>query len=149
MTDPQRALAGAGATVASRPVLLARARHARQLRTRMAGLLPPDLFVDPAWDMMLELVIESEEGRQPCVKELIAASGESATTALRRLDRLQANGLITRTLDRRDHRRVLIALTEKGKAGMAGMLEHLFEPADPDAHPRRPPRSFQAEQERV
>ncbi len=122
--------------------LLLRARQARELRRKMSSLLPGAGFVDPAWDIMIELVIASEEGRAPCVKELILVTGESATSALRRIDRLQASGLIHRRLDQNDHRRVLVGLTEQGHRGMAGMLAHMFEPADAEAKPAGAPVGF-------
>lgn len=131
-------------TTTSGAVLLARARQARELRRKMSSLLPGHLFVDPAWDIMLELVISAEEGRSPCVKELILVSGESATSALRRIDRLQASGLIHRRLDQNDHRRVLVGLTDQGYRGMTGMLAHMFDPADaPEPKPARAPVTFQ------
>lgn len=137
------AIARAPATATSVPPLLARARQARELRRKMSSLLPGHLFVDPAWDIMLELVIAAEEGRAPCVKELILVSGESATSALRRIDRLQASGLIHRRLDQNDHRRVLVGLTEQGHKGMSGMLAHMFDAPDaPEVKPKGAPVSF-------
>lgn len=141
--EPRRAVAPRGRSAAPASPLLARARQARELRRKMTSLLPGQLFVDPAWDIMIELVIAAEEGRSPCVKELILVTGESATSALRRIDRLQANGLIHRRLDQNDHRRVLVGLTDQGLRGMTGMLAHMFEPAaEGDAKPAGAPVSF-------
>ena len=110
--------------------LLARARHARQLRATMSTVLPRDLLVDPAWDMMLDLFVAAGTGERLCVKDLRLMSGESAAGAMRRIDRLQESGLIARHPDPNDHRRVHVALTERGQMAMAAMLEHLFETPD-------------------
>lgn len=56
----------------------------------------------------------------------VVISGESPTSALRRIDRLQTEGLIQRRLDRRDHRRLRVDLTEAGHTAMVLMLEHLY-----------------------
>ncbi|SFR76183.1 MarR family transcriptional regulator [Sphingomonas jatrophae] len=122
----------------SDPSLLEKAKQARQLRAAMSKLGPRELFVDPAWDMMLELFIAAEQKQQLCVKDLILLSGESSTSALRRIDRLQGSELITRQVDRTDHRRVRVALTPQGWASMAAMLEHLFDPPATREAPARP-----------
>ena len=55
-------LDGGDATATFSPVLLARARQARQLRARMSHFLPRDLLVDPAWDMMIDLFVAAGTG---------------------------------------------------------------------------------------
>ena len=110
------------------PDLLARAEHARELRHAMTSAsLPADLFVDPAWDMMLELMI-ADGGPVPLVvKDLILLSGESPASAMRRIARLEEADLVQRRPDPADHRRVRVFLTDKGHAAMAAMLERLFD----------------------
>lgn len=123
------------------PALLARAVQARQLRTTMSAFLPRDLFVDPAWDMMIELFIAAATAERLCVKDLMLLSGESAAGTIRRIDRLQAAGLLTRTPCPDDHRRVCVDLTDRGRTSMAGMLEHLFDTSSGD-DARAQPRSY-------
>ncbi|EZP52936.1 MULTISPECIES: MarR family winged helix-turn-helix transcriptional regulator [Sphingomonas] len=110
------------------PALLARARQARQLRARMSHFLPRDLLVDPAWDMMIDLFVAAGTGERLYVKDLTLMSGESTTSAMRRIDRLQEAGLLSRHADPADHRRVRVRLTGKGYQAMAAMLDHLFDP---------------------
>ena len=124
------------------PALLARARHARQLRATMSAFLPRDLLVDPAWDMMLDLFVAAGTGERLCVKDLRLMSGESAAGAMRRIDRLQESGLIARHPDPNDHRRVHVGLTEQGQMAMAAMLEHLFETPDGTHGAVAGPKSF-------
>jgi hypothetical protein len=83
----------------------------RRLRMRRNQMLGVPLFRDPAWDMLLDLVIANEEGQQLPVSCLCHAAGVPHTTALRTLDRLERRGLITRTPDPHDHRRILVTAT--------------------------------------
>lgn len=124
------------------PSLLARAQQARQLHAALAKLASRELFVDPAWDMMIELFIAVEQQRQLYVKDLVLLSGESATSAMRRIDRLQQSGLLLRQLDRADHRRMRVALTQKGHDAISAMLQQLFAPPAVGAPEAVTPRSF-------
>lgn len=125
------------------PVLLARARQARRLRATMSAFLPQDLLVDPAWDMMIDLFIAAATGERLHVKDLILMSGESAASAMRRINRLQEAALLARDPDPTDHRRVHVGLTARGQSAMAAMLEHLFD-AGAENGPLLPvkPKSF-------
>lgn len=126
------------------PELLARARRAQQLRTGLRALsLPPNLFVDPAWDMMVELVIADGEQLPLFVKDLILLSGESAASAMRRIARLEEEGLVRRCHDQRDHRRVLVTLSDRGHAAMAAMLARLFDTGETGGATPAEPVSFQ------
>lgn len=105
--------------------------HARCLlraRTKMARVAP-GLLRDPAWDMMLCLFINGEEGGILYVKQLILSTGESATAALRHIDRLEEAGFIERLSDPLDRRRVIVRLSESGRAAMFAMLEDAFQAA--------------------
>jgi len=134
-------LDGGDATATFSPVLLARARQARQLRARMSHFLPRDLLVDPAWDMMIDLFVAAGTGERLYVKDLTLMSGESTTSAMRRIDRLQEAELLSRHPDPTDHRRVRVRLTGKGYTAMAAMLEHLFDTPDGTEAPADP-RTF-------
>ena len=118
------------------------ARHTLKVRTTINSLYPDDLFRDSAWDMMLELFVARMEGKQLCVKDLVVISGESPTSALRRIDRLQTEGLIQRRLDRRDHRRLRVDLTEAGHTAMVLMLEHLYNLDEHGQPQAKPAKSF-------
>jgi DNA-binding MarR family transcriptional regulator len=111
---------------AQEPSFLELARKMQSMRARVVDLLPRDVFRDSAWDMMLELFVAEQQKRLVCVKELILVSGETSTSALRRIDRLEAAELLRRRNDPVDHRRVAVALTSKGNAAMCTMLHNLF-----------------------
>jgi hypothetical protein len=123
--------------------LLGLAIRARATRGRMRALFPADLCSDTAWDMMLEVFITQLQRRNVCVKELILVSGSSSSSALRRIDRLEDGGLIRRRLDRDDHRRTTVQLTERGHTAMVLMLEQFLCPtATRHAVPPAGPKSF-------
>jgi DNA-binding MarR family transcriptional regulator len=81
--------------------------RARRLRTRYFS---QELFADPAWDMLLDLLqAEIAQLRVP-VSSLCIAAAVPATTALRWLKTLVAQGLFIRRADPHDGRRVFVEL---------------------------------------
>jgi hypothetical protein len=81
--------------------------RARRLRTRY---FPEELFADPAWDMLLDL-LQAEISRLPVpVSSLCIAAAVPATTALRWLKTLVQQGVFIRRPDQRDGRRVFVEL---------------------------------------
>lgn len=93
-----------------------RRRLADEIRAQSTRrrLVSPDLLGDPCWEMLLDLLDKSIAGRTVSVSSLCSVVAVPATTALRRLDDMVAAGLIKRTRDGTDARRVLIGLTEDG-----------------------------------
>lgn len=81
--------------------------RARRLRARF---FPEQLFADPAWDMLLDLLqAEIAQLRVP-VSSLCIAAAVPATTALRWLKTLVSEGLFVRRADPHDGRRVFVEL---------------------------------------
>jgi hypothetical protein len=81
--------------------------RARRLRSRY---FPEDLFADPAWDMLLDLLqAEIAQLRVP-VSSLCIAAAVPATTALRWLKTMTEQGLFVRRADPHDGRRVFVEL---------------------------------------
>lgn len=122
--------------------LLDMARQTQAMRATVAAFFPRDIFRDSAWDMMLEMFVAGEEGRALCVKQVILVSGETSTSALRRIDRLEAAGLMARRVDPMDHRRVSLTLTVKGHDAMAAMLRSLFVMGDRPGRAGASPQGF-------
>jgi hypothetical protein len=89
--------------------------RARRLRARY---FPEDLFADPAWDMLLDL-LQAEIGqlRVP-VSSLCIAAAVPATTALRWLKAMVAQGLFLRRADPHDGRRVFVELAPKASEAL-------------------------------
>lgn len=128
------AQAAANGTVEGK-LLAEGARQMLRARLQLKKLFPSQLFHDSAWDMMLELFISAEEGGILFVKQLIIASGESAAAAMRRIDRLEDGGFMIRQPDPLDHRRVIVTISEQGRAAMVAMMSHLFQKSEAPAGP--------------
>ena len=87
----------------------------RRLRERF---FDPDLFGEPAWDMLLDLYAARLEHTRVSVSSLCIAATVPSTTALRWLRTLTENGLVRRHADPQDRRRVFIELAETTANGM-------------------------------
>ncbi|WP_017663986.1 winged helix DNA-binding protein [Porphyrobacter sp. AAP82] len=103
---------------------LALARKAYALRRKRAVLFGnPDLFGEPAWDILLDLYIAAGEGKPVSVSSACIGSAAPATTGLRWLGVLAEEGLVVREADAENHRRVLVRLTPSGQAAMDRFFE--------------------------
>lgn len=106
------------------------ARKLLRARINLVRVTPKNLLRDSAWDMMLVMFINDEEGGILYVKQLIGASGEAPASAIRRIDRLEDAGLVERQPDTLDHRRVIVRLSDQGRETMLGMLRDVFSSED-------------------
>ena len=100
----------------------ATARNVRKLirQRRLRGrYFPPDLFADPAWDILLDLTAARLEGSSVPISSVCIAAGVPTTTALRWVATLVDLGLLTRRSDTSDRRRVFVELTEAGWDAMS------------------------------
>lgn len=117
---------GEGGTLESEPVddpRLGRIALAiYRARRKRAQMIPPDLLGEPAWDMLLDLVIQRSLGRRVSVTSLTIASGVPSTTALRWIKVLIDHGLVTREESADDRRKVFIDLTDRGYQVMRRFL---------------------------
>jgi hypothetical protein len=91
------------------------------LRTRRMRdqFLPSDMFADPAWDMLLDLMAARLNGEQVSVSSLCIAAAVPPTTALRWIRQLTDRGIFVRQADPADGRRVFIALSDEAAAAIA------------------------------
>lgn len=99
----------------------------RQARARF---FDPELFGDPAWDMLLDLTAAHAEGARVSVTSLCIAAGVPATTALRWLTQMVESGIFQRVPDPADRRRAFVALSDKAIAAMAGYFANLRTPVE-------------------
>jgi len=89
--------------------------RARRLRARY---FPEEMFADPAWDMLLDLLqAEIAQLRVP-VSSLCIAAAVPATTALRWLKTMVSQGLFLRRADPHDGRRVFVELAPQASEAM-------------------------------
>ena len=89
--------------------------RARRLRSRF---LPDDLFADPAWDIMLDLLQAELLHQRVAVSSLCVAAAVPATTALRWITTLVQRGLVVRRPDPLDGRRVFVELAPETSSAL-------------------------------
>ena len=108
---------------AHRPVTAARIRahlRARRLRERF---FHPELFADPAWDMLLDLGASRLEGRKVSVSSLCIAAAVPTTTALRWVKAMVDRGLFERESDPDDARRAFIHLSAEAAPALDACID--------------------------
>lgn len=95
----------------------------KAMRRVRSQYFPSELFSDPCWEMLLDLYDAHLGGAEVTVTSLGAASGVPQTTALRRMETLQGHGLIVRSEDKDDKRRIIVKLTDAGLAAVERFFE--------------------------
>ena len=81
-----------------------------------------ELFADPAWDMLLDLMAARLDGKRVAVSSLCIAAAVPATTALRWIKTLTEHGLFVRVADPQDGRRVYIELSDAAATAVENYL---------------------------
>ncbi len=93
-----------------------------KLRRTREKYFAADLFADPAWDILLDLMAARLEQKQVSVSSLCIAASVPATTALRWITGMTDSGLLVRQMDPNDARRVFIGLSERAAEQMQMLL---------------------------
>jgi len=83
----------------------------------------PGLFADPARDMLLDLFVAAEEGRELSVTSCCIAAMVPPTTALRWLAVLKQQGMVLEEPDLRDRRQKLLRLSSHARAQMRSFID--------------------------
>jgi Winged helix DNA-binding domain len=99
----------------------------RQRRLR-DELFDPELFADPAWDMLLDLYAARLDRTRVSVSSLCIAAAVPATTALRWIKTLTKTGLFERKADQHDARRIFVQLSDEATTGMHRYFARLSDP---------------------
>lgn len=89
--------------------------RARRLRGRF---FDDELFADPAWDILLDLMQAELAQIRVTVSDLCVASAVPETTGLRWLNSMLQKGLIVRHRDPLDGRRTFVALTPQSSEAL-------------------------------
>ena len=98
------------------------AREMLAVRRSREALFGPELFGEPAWDMLLELYMAADAPQPFMISNLGVSASVPSTTALRWIGVLLERGLIERRPDQMDGRRVLVFLTDEGRSLMDQLL---------------------------
>ncbi len=89
-----------------------RIRHLISMRRLRDRFFSPDLFADPAWDILLDLSASRLEGRSVSVSSLCIAAAVPPTTALRWIRMMTDQGLLERRADSADARRMFVDIAD-------------------------------------
>lgn len=100
--------------------------RARRLRSRF---FPEELFADPAWDMLLDLLQAEIAHLRVPVSSLCIAAAVPATTALRWLKTMVSEGLFVRRADPHDGRRVFVELAPQASQALRRYFAEVGTPA--------------------
>lgn len=119
------AKAHTGVALASARGTEALAHGVIRARRERAKFLPPMLFSEPAWDLLLVLYSASLAQHRVSVSQACATANLPATTALRWLATLEECRLIVRHADPLDGRRSFVALTDTGERAMEEFFRHI------------------------
>lgn len=112
----------AAAGIADAAVTAAEVRLIIRLRRLRERFFAPDLFADPAWDMLLDLAAARIERARVAVSSLCIAAAVPPTTALRWIKAMTDKGLLRRVADPHDARRIFIQLSDDAAAAMEQYL---------------------------
>ena len=122
---------GGGASVAGSPaqrkILHERASQIRFSRDLRRSLFNPNIFGEPAWDILLALYVIDRDQRRLSTRQVSTLAGHALTTALRWLDYLEEQDLIERGANPFDQRVVYVELSAKGRAAMDDYLTQMNE----------------------
>ncbi len=97
-------------------------REMIKLRRLRDSFFDAELFADPAWDILLDLMAARLEQRNVSVSSLCIAAAVPPTTALRWITAMTESGMLLRRHDPDDARRVFIILSDE----VAAKLEDYF-----------------------
>ena len=102
--------------------LLALARRFAVARRVRDDIFGRGQFLNPAWNILLELFIAGEEGRNVTIKSACVAAGVPQSTALRHIAHLIEVRLAARAQHPSDARSAYLKLTDRGRAKMVAFI---------------------------
>lgn len=103
------------------------ARRIQRTRCRANMLFGSRFLSDPRYEMLLELYVAHHEGREVSVSDLALAVDIPSTTGLRKLETLEAEGLVYRLPDRQDRRRIWVKPAPEVMSKFDVLLDQLGE----------------------
>jgi len=98
------------------------ARRISNFRRKRDTLFGQLIFAEPEWDILLDLFAQSGFGRRVSMSSLCIAAAVPTTTAVRCINAMVDQGVLTKSPDATDARRVLIDLTEESRQKMRTLL---------------------------
>lgn len=108
------------------PLDPAQIRELIQARRLRDAFFQPGLFGEPAWDILLDLMLAKLERTNVSVSSLCIAAAVPPTTALRCITGMTEGGLLERSADPNDARRIFISLSSGTEAAMRRYLAEIL-----------------------
>ena len=96
--------------------------HIRRIRRTHFGDAE---LTGPIWDMMLDLMMAQSRSRSLSASDLATGAAVPLSSGLRMIASLERQGLVERSIDKRDRRRTIVRLTEYGSERMASYFEKI------------------------
>lgn len=109
---------------ANEPMMLRLAESEYASRRARSKFIDSGLLGEPAWDILLDLVIHRIKGKRVSVTSLCIAAAVPPTTGLRWITQLQGEGLLERQESEADKRKAFISLTDEGWDKMRSYFLH-------------------------
>jgi FixJ family two-component response regulator len=115
----------------STPALADYIRELLKKESRRRSIGGVDVFGDPAWEMLLDLVLAKIEGRRVPVSSACIASGAPMSTALRLVGRLVDEGVLCKQPDLTDRRRHFLMIHHRFEVPLLKYLTDQLNSAPP------------------
>jgi hypothetical protein len=97
-----------------------------RIRRLRENYFSSDLFVDPAWEILLDLTIAKQKGVKISVSSLCIAASVPTTTALRKINHMIGDGLIFKEPDKNDRRRTYISICDQAYRKMLDYISESY-----------------------
>lgn len=104
------------------------ARAILEDRKQRSQIFNRGMFGEPAWELLLNLYIMDKQGPRLTIGGLVQIAGVAQATALRWLDYLKVQGLITREEHPTDSRTAIVTLTDKARDALGMYLSRTLTP---------------------
>ena len=115
----------ASPATASRDARVMLAKHIYEMRRARDQFLPPDMFAEPAWDILLYLYGMHAAQHRATVTAVCASAGVPTSTALRWIQRLEIIGLIEKESHPTDNRISWVQLSTEGECQLDRFFDRL------------------------
>lgn len=102
-------------------------------RRKRSAYFSAELFVDPAWDILLDLFLAELQQRTVTVRELALSSPVPVNVVNRWLEKLERDCWLARKPGPPNSDRRAVGLSAKGTSAMRGWLRDWIESRTPDA----------------
>lgn len=95
----------------------------QRVRAAQRDLLPSRHGALPSWDVLLTVAGMAARGQRACISDIAEESGVAFSSAQRSVELLEGVGLVSRSPDPLNARRVFVTLTGAARSRVGSLLE--------------------------